>query len=511
MPKMEFLNVVERWGVQEVRVSGPQDGNPFVEQWVRGEFTGGGETVRAEGFYDGDGRYIVRFMPSFEGNYTFCVTGSFLKEPVSGEFSVSPAAPGNHGPVRVHNTWHFAYKDGTPYYSIGTTCYVWALQDDARIAQTLDTLRHSAFNKIRFCLLPKHYDYNLGEPRSYPFEGTPMDSSVLTRENFGDYTGRAEGNRWDFTRFNPEHFRHLERCVLALQKLGIEADLIVMHPYDRWGFSCMTREQDDRYWRYVLARFSAFRNVWWSLANEYDLMRDKTLEDWEHYAALICELDPYRHLRSIHQCVHLYDHSRPWITHCSIQRVDLYKTAEMTDELRERYRKPVVLDEIAYEGDIQHGWGNISGEEMLRRFWEAACRGGYPGHGETYLCPENVLWWSHGGVLRGESHKRFGLLHEILKQTPGVGLKPYPLSWDCTCAVPQEDGHGLYFLIYFSFMRPSFREFHFDDVTPLRVEVIDTWEGTLTDAGVHCGKFRVELPGKPYMALRIRQEGSVCK
>ena len=511
MPKMEFLNVVERWGVQEVRVSGPQDGNPFVEQWVRGEFTGGGETVRAEGFYDGDGRYIVRFMPSFEGNYTFCVTGSFLKEPVSGEFTVSPAAPGNHGPVRVHNTWHFAYEDGTPYYSIGTTCYVWALQDDARIAQTLDTLQHSAFNKIRFCLLPKHYDYNLGEPRSYPYEGTPMDSSVLTRENFGDYTGRAEGNHWDFTRFNPEHFRHLERCVLALQKLGIEADLIVMHPYDRWGFSCMTREQDDRYWRYVLARFSAYRNVWWSLANEYDLMRDKTLEDWEHYAALICEQDPYRHLRSIHQCVHLYDHSRPWITHCSIQRVDLYKTAEMTEELRERYRKPVVLDEIAYEGDIQHGWGNISGEEMLRRFWEAACRGGYPGHGETYLCPENVLWWSHGGVLRGESHKRFGLLHEILKQTPGVGLKPYPLSWDCTCAVPQEDGHGLYFLIYFSFMRPSFREFHFDDVTPLRVEVIDTWEGTLTDAGVHCGKFRVELPGKPYMALRIRQEGSVCK
>lgn len=511
MSQIEFLNHVERWGVQEVRVSGPQDGNPFVEQWVRGEFTGGGETVRAEGFYDGDGRYIVRFMPSFEGNYTFCVTGSFLKEPVSGEFTVSPAAPGNHGPVRVHNTWHFAYEDGTPYYSIGTTCYVWALQDDARIAQTLDTLRHSAFNKIRFCLLPKHYDYNLGEPRSYPYEGTPMDSSVLTRENFGDYTGRAEGNRWDFTRFNPEHFRHLERCVLALQKLGIEADLIVMHPYDRWGFSCMTREQDDLYWCYVLARFSAYRNVWWSLANEYDLMRDKTLEDWEHYAALICELDPYRHLRSIHQCVHLYDHSRPWITHCSIQRVDLYKTAEMTDELRARYRKPVVLDEIAYEGDIQHGWGNISGEEMLRRFWEAACRGGYPGHGETYLCPENVLWWSHGGVLRGESHKRFGLLHEILKQTPGVGLKPYPLSWDCTCAVPQEDGHGLYFLIYFSFMRPSFREFHFDDVTPLRVEVIDTWEGTVTDAGVHCGKFRVELPGRPYMALRIRQEGSVCK
>ena len=30
------------------------------------------------------------------------------------------------------------------------------------------------------------------------------------------------------------------------------------------------------------------------------------------------------------------------------------------NELRDRY-KPVVLDEIAYEGDIQHGWGNLTG------------------------------------------------------------------------------------------------------------------------------------------------------
>ena len=57
-----------------------------------------------------------------------------------------------------------------------------------------------------------------------------------------------------------------------------------MHPYDRWGFSQMTQEEDDLYWSYVLARFSAYRNVWWSLANEYDLMYCKTVDDWERYA-----------------------------------------------------------------------------------------------------------------------------------------------------------------------------------------------------------------------------------
>ncbi len=35
---------------------------------------------------------------------------------------------------------------------------------------------------------------------------------------------------------------------------------------------------------------------------------------------------------------------------------------------------------------------------MVRRFWETAVRGGYCGHGETYLHPEDILWWSKGGV-----------------------------------------------------------------------------------------------------------------
>ena len=115
-----------------------------------------------------------------------------------------------------------------------------------------------------------------------------MDSSVLTRDNFHRYQGACEGNSWQLDRFNPAHFRHIESCILKLQRLGIEADLIMMHPYDRWGFSCMTAGQDDLYWRYCIARFSAFRNVWWSLANEYDLLKAKTIADWERYAGILC-------------------------------------------------------------------------------------------------------------------------------------------------------------------------------------------------------------------------------
>ena len=511
MSRLSYHKKAERWDVWEVSCHGPEEGNPFAEHWMKGSFSCDKETVDADGFYDGGGIYKVRFMPSYEGEYTFKVTADFLEEEECGSFSSMPAGAGNHGPVRVADTYHFAYEDGTPYYSIGTTCYVWDLQSDERIAQTLETLRNSAFNKIRFCIFPKHYDYNLGEPRSYPYEGTPMDSSVLTKENFWDYVGNAQGNDWDFYRFNTEHFRHIEKCIRALRDLGIEADLIVMHPYDRWGFSAMNKEQDDHYWKYVIARFSSYRNVWWSLANEFDLMKSKTEEDWERYGAMLVEKDPYHHLRSIHNCMRMYDHSRPWITHCSIQRVDLYKSSELVDEWREKFHKPVVMDEIAYEGNIQHGWGNISGEEMLRRFWEAVCRGGYPGHGETYMNPDDILWWSHGGKLHGESYKRFGLLHAIMSETPGSGLMPYKRVWDEVCAVPEEkEGEEKavkdYYLIYYSFMRPSFRDFCFDEETPFRVKVIDTWDMTVEDRGVFCGKFRVELPGKPYMAVQIKKE-----
>lgn len=509
--KMKYSNVVEKWSVFEFEVEGKKDKNPFTDYFIKGVFKSKNETHTIEGFYDGNGMYKVRFMPSFEGVYQFFIKGNCVDKTYEGEFEVTQPSKTNHGPVRVANTFHFAYEDGTPYYSLGTTCYVWNLQSDNLIYKTLETLRKSAFNKIRFCIFPKHYDYNLGEPRSYPYEGIPMDSSILTKENFQEYTGKTEGNTWDFTKFNVEHFQHIEKCIRALMEMGIEADLIIMHPYDRWGFSQMSESEDALYWKYVIARFAAFRNIWWSLANEYDLLEHKTIKNWEAYAKILCKYDVYNHLRSIHNCHPFYDFNRPWITHCSIQRQDTYKSAELVNEWREKYRKPVVLDEIAYEGNIQYGWGNLTGEEMTRRFWEAVCRGAYPGHGETYMNTNNVLWWSHGGQLYGESHKRFKFLYQIMCETPGLGLRPYEKSrWDEVCAVPEETTQKMkqvkdYYLIYYSFMQPSFREFYFDDETKFEVKVIDTWDMTIEDRGVVQGRFKIELPGKPYMAIQIKK------
>lgn len=499
----DCLPRVERWGVFELAFEGKTQGNPFTDYQISATFSGSQEQVTVDGFYDGDGVYRVRFMPSFEGEYSYRVEGSFSPEAHWGRFLVTPAKAGNHGPVRVANQYHFAYEDGTPCYPLGTTCYNWVHQPQKLQEQTLRTLSEGYFNKLRFCIFPKHYDYNFTDPECFPFEGIPCSAQGMDQSNFMEWTPEHPGNRWDFTRFVPEYFRRLERRILDLQKLGIQADLIVMHPYDRWGFSKMDRQADDRYWNYVIARFAAYRNVWWSLANEYDLMKYKTMEDWEHYAELLCQKDPYRHLRSIHNCFGFYDHTRPWITHCSIQRQDVYKCAELTQEYRTRYGKPVVLDEIAYEGNIQHGWGNISGQELVRRFWEAALRGGYGGHGETYLNEDGILWWSHGGVLHGESQERVRFLHQLLCQTPGIGLKPAAGAWDELLAVPEDPAQQGYYLFYYGFNRPSFRDFQLPE-GEYQVEIIDTWNMTITDCGRQPAKFRLSLPGKEWICVRAR-------
>jgi len=479
-------SVVGRWGVFELSLDGPDHGNPYVDVALAAEFTHAeGAAATAHGFYDGDGRYYVRFMPEREGEWTFRTRSNARSlDDLRGAFTVAAPAAGNRGPVRVKDRFHFAYADGTRYIPVGTTCYAWTHQEEALEEQTLETLASSPFNKLRMCVFPKAYLYNANEPPRYPFEGS-----------------LAEG--WDYTRFQPAFFRHLEQRIAQLGELGIEADLILFHAYDRWGFSEMGKAADDRYVRYVTARLSAYRHVWWSMANEYDLMWDKETEDWERMAGLVTSVDPHGHLISIHNCNAFYDYSRPWITHCSVQRQDVYRTAEYTDEWRQRWGKPIVIDECAYEGNVETGWGNISGEEMTRRFWEGAVRGGYVGHGETYLHPEDILWWSKGGELHGTSPARIAFLRGILEEGPEPGIGPLPKSvmdWD----VPIGGVADSYLLYYFGFNRPSFRVFTMKPGMRYTVDVIDTWNMTIErQPGEYEGSFRIDLPGREYMAVRL--------
>jgi len=476
MGETTMLGRIERWGLYELSLRGPRDRNPFLDVQLKTQFRHKNRVVEMDGFYDGEGTYRARFMPDTLGVWSYATQSNCPElDGKTGQFTCTEPSPGNHGPVVVRNTCHFAYADGMPYFPVGTTCYAWIHQGDTLEEKTLDTLENSPFNKLRMCLFPKDYAYNKNEPVYYPFE-------------------RTETGEWDFARFNPAFFRHLERRVGDLLELGIEADVILFHPYDRWGFATMGAEADDRYLRYVVARLAAYRNVWWSLANEYDLMEEKSVADWDRYFHIVQESDPYQHLRSVHNCRQFYDHGKPWVTHASVQNRDLGRTREW----RKTYRKPVVVDECCYEGNIERGWGNISARELVHRFWLGTVGGGYVGHGETYLHSEDILWWSKGGALHGQSPERITFLRKILEQAPAEGLEPMD-AWGA-------GREGEYYLYYFGVHQPAEWTFDLPEGKKVQVEVIDTWGMTITPLeGAFEGRFQIELPGKPYLAVQIRK------
>lgn len=175
---------MERWGIFASAWSGPSSGNPFKDVQLQAKFSLGHRTVEVNGFYDGNGQYRVRFMPDTLGQWSFTTSSNVAAlDGKSGGFTCGAPSGGNHGPVGVSHTWHFAYADGTPYRPVGTTCYAWSHQTDALEEQTLATLRTGPFNKMRMCIFPKDYVYNKNEPPFYPFprEGIETISTVLCR------------------------------------------------------------------------------------------------------------------------------------------------------------------------------------------------------------------------------------------------------------------------------------------------------------------------------------------
>jgi hypothetical protein len=498
---------IEKWDYIEVELQASSSGNPFLDVTLQAEFTNQDRSVLVTGFYDGDGVYKIRFMPELEGNWCF-VTHSSLNalDKQQGSFECVPPSKNNHGPVRVIDNVHFAYADGMPYHPVGTTCYVWNHQGEELENKTLASLKNEPFNKIRFCVFPKRYTFNYNEPQTYPFPGEVKEQ--WQREYQDDYnTLRPRHDWWDYTHFNPAYFQHLDNCVLELRALGIEADLILFHPYDfgAWGFDYLPETVNNRLLEYLVARLGAFRNIWWSFANEWDFVQSKTVEEWDRYIKLVEKVDPYNHLRSIHNAHTFFDHSKPWITHCSIQSSDFRRIRQWLDD----YQKPIVIDECGYEGNIDRGWGYLTGKEMVNRFWLGFAQGAYVGHGETYVNAEGNLWWSKGGELVGSSPKRIAFLKKIIEESPENSF--FHIHREDSFMY-KKAGVGIYpefGLFYFGLNQPSFQWINLREDGTWQIDIIDTWEMTITSAGKNfSGQFRLELPGKEGIAIRIRQNSN---
>ncbi len=479
---------------------------------VRGTFSCGDIQKEAEGFFLKESKWTVRFCPERTGRWDYRITDG--EKAWEGAFTCVEARGKNHGRVRAEG-FHFRYEDKTRYLPFGTTCYAWIYQPEEIRAQTLKALAEAPFNKLRMCIFPKDMIYNEEEPPFFPYE-------------------KDEQGKWDIGKPVPEFWETLERCILELDGLGIEADLILFHPYDRWGFSRLPAEDNRKHLKYCVTRLAAFKNLWWSLANEYDLMPGRMGADWDSYARLIRECDPYGHLLSIHNCFGPYE-KREWMTHCSLQTADTKSALEM----RMKYGIPVILDECGYEGDIPFDWGNLSAFELTHRIWMGCMRGGYCSHGETLYAEDNRLWWSKGGRLRGESVARIAFLKGLLEELP-ENLEPFFFRVDTDPNGKKQEGADTPFAKAMMGLEEEERNRRILDMLPLalcnegcwlqylgrscqreiqvnapgegsfRADILDVWEMRRVCAASRFeGSIRLKLPGKEGTAIlltRLPQE-----
>jgi len=258
----------------------------------------------------------------------------------------------------------------------------------------------------------------------------------------------------------------------------------------------------------MIARISAYRNVWWSLANEWDIPRLKVAIDWEGIGTLLQEEDPHHRLRGIHNWYnsedHFYDHTRPWLTHVSAQTSQFYNAIKW----REQYKKPLLFDEMRYEGDVPSGWGNLTGQEMTGYFWMAGLSGGFGTHGETFrndADTSETRWWGKGGTLVGESPERIRFFRSVMEQAPVREMKPElidngdPANLNNNIYILSKPGD--YVLAYTAEAEQTI-EIRLDGDTDFKMDIIDTWNMQIIEEGsVKPGiiKYKTALP---YTLLR---------
>ncbi len=483
--------IIAQWDIFEIALNGPVDGNPYMDVELNAVFELNDDKITVPGFYDGNGIYRIRFSPGTEGEWSYETESNADKlSGKKGKFSCIPATEENHGPLKIANTFFLEYVDGEPFYSIGTTAYQWTSVKQSIQEQTLATLENAPFNKIRMCVFPKSYIYgNETEPWAYPF--------------------KREGSENDFSQPSYEFFQNFDLRVKQLRDMGIQADVILFHPYDKWGYSKMGKEMNEKYVRYMIARISAYRNVWWSLANEWDVPAIKDSIDWEGIGQLLQNEDPHHRLRGIHNWYgsedHFFDHTRPWITHVSMQTSQFYNAIKW----RRQYQKPLLFDEMRYEGDVPSGWGNLSGQEMTSYFWMAGLSGGYPMHGETLKNDSDtseVRWWAKGGTLMGESPGRIAFFKKVMEQAPVKEMKPElqdngnPENLNNNVYLISNPGE--YYLAYVAKEAETIN-IELPGNSTYQMEVIDTWNMNVnTETTVEPGNFQYKTT-VPYTAIRI--------
>lgn len=370
-----------------------------------------GQRYDVHGFWDGPGAadgegdvFKVRFTPTMPGRWTLTATRSNRSELVGQheEFAIR-AVPSDHPGFwridtdRAGGRW-YVRSDGSHPYIVGNTMYSFLSEygPDAPTGGRIESdVERSGrfFNKLRFGITGDRYPH----PDVKPFldhDGRPTDD--------GDFSHRP----------NPAWFRErVDAAVRTAFANDVIADLILAGPDTENARATLRADENGGdntpFLRYMAARYGSYPNVWFCLANEYDI-KDPSFEPLEIalFGARLRRFLPYGTTPvSVHAFPGDWDArlntATPWHDHVILQ--DKLKDLSMAADVTEKNywiggRVPVINDELAYEG-AGDGWLE---SDVLEAMVGAFTGGGY---GTTGHKPAGKQGHYFMGRFREEEHR----------------------------------------------------------------------------------------------------------
>jgi len=402
---------VARFDVVELRFAGPEvdvDAAADIELSVALRHDASGMVVTVPGFFDGDGDggalgrvFAVRFAPDRVGRWTIAETRANQRELAGQRIGDGFECVASEHPGRwVADGPTYRRSDGSRPWIAGNTHYTFLSRRDDRgeiVGDPLDDVRANArfYKKLRFSLFGDRYP----DPELKPFldrDGRPSDDGRNSR------------------RPNPRWFRErVDPVVAAAQRVDLICDLILCGP-DAVG-SRSTLLGDVRPWlRYVAARYGAYPNVWFCLANEWDIKEPSydaaTIR--AHGDALRAWL-PLGTPLSVHGKPPRWDSalSGDWNDHVIIQ-LKSKTLGEAADAIaRERaFGKPVLNDENAYQG----AGDGFSLGDVVEGALGTFLGGGYPTTGEKHGRKHGQYFWGGFDAREHDASERLLFLREYV-------------------------------------------------------------------------------------------------
>jgi hypothetical protein len=171
-------------------------------------------------------------------------------------------------------------------------------------------------------------------------------------------------------------------------------------------------EEEQLYYRYAVARLSAFCNITWDLGNEHDLERGyPKWADW--LGPLIRQWDPYHHLLSAHNRIYNTP-GNPWNDMQLIQHWDAGQNPYLIDLRGQQAATgrivPLVIEEYGYEDLWEKTPGQRNADSRRGIAWEIYMAGGYQTTGENANCGTGFPPDSGGGWVNGRGDDSMTML-----------------------------------------------------------------------------------------------------